>query len=61
MVGPGKEYRELQARARAAREALRPLVVQALRAGVPYRRIAELTDLSHATINAWGRELDRRE
>jgi len=51
----------LQARARAAREALRPLVVQALRAGVPYRRIAELTDLSHATINAWGRELDRRE
>jgi len=61
LISPGEEYRELQARAREVRSVLRPRVERALRAGVSYRRIEELTGLSPATISAWGRELDRRE
>jgi DNA-directed RNA polymerase specialized sigma24 family protein len=32
---------------------LRPLVIRAAVAGVPYRRIAELTGISHATVARW--------
>ena len=34
---------------------LRPVVIKATQAGLPYRRIEELTGVSHATVGRWAR------
>lgn len=44
-----------------ANAALKPLVEDARRCGVPYRTICRLTGLSPCVINAWARETARKE
>lgn len=34
---------------------IRPVVLEAIDAGVPYRRIAELTGISRATVSRWAK------
>lgn len=54
LIEPGKQRLHLVAELETVDTALRPLVVEAVRAGVPYRRIAELTSISRATVARWG-------
>ncbi|MEU5840142.1 hypothetical protein ABZ820_41785 [Streptomyces diacarni] len=56
LAGPGAERRELSARLSALDETLRPLVREAVSAGVPQPRIGELTGLARNTVRAWSRE-----
>jgi DNA-directed RNA polymerase specialized sigma24 family protein len=37
---------------------LRPLILEAVAAGVPYRRIAELTGVSRATVARWAEDAE---
>jgi DNA-directed RNA polymerase specialized sigma24 family protein len=50
---PGQQRIQLNADLLALDQRLRPLVIRAAVAGVPYRRIAELTGISHATVARW--------
>ena len=50
---PGQQRMRLTADLLALDLRLRPLVIRAAVAGVPYRRIAELTGISHATVARW--------
>ncbi|MEU8958803.1 helix-turn-helix domain-containing protein [Streptomyces sp. NPDC048518] len=52
---PGEQRLQLVAELDRLDAALRPLVIQAVHAGVPYRRIAELTNISRATVARWGK------
>jgi len=63
LVGPGGQRLELMRRVEELDEALRPLVRQAVAAGVPKTRIRELTGLARGTIGAWskGAESGRSE
>jgi DNA invertase Pin-like site-specific DNA recombinase len=56
LVEPGAQRLRLVAELEAVDTTLRPLVVEAVKAGVPYRRIAELTSISRATVARWGKE-----
>ncbi|MGO4417242.1 hypothetical protein AB4Z54_00300 [Streptomyces sp. MCAF7] len=53
LTAPGAERLELTARVAEVDETLRPLVRQALAAGVPATRIRELTGLARGTIRTW--------
>ncbi len=53
LVAPGAERRELAARMAEVDAVLRPLVREAVAAGVPQPRIGELTGLARGTIRAW--------
>jgi DNA invertase Pin-like site-specific DNA recombinase len=37
---------------------LRPLILEAISAGVPTRRVAELTGISRATVARWGKNAE---
>ncbi|WP_158684314.1 MULTISPECIES: helix-turn-helix domain-containing protein [Streptomyces] len=55
LVEPGKERVHLAAELERLDARLRPLVLEAVAAGVPYRRVAELTGISRATVARWGK------
>jgi hypothetical protein len=55
LMGPGAERRSLVARVAEVTETLRPLVRQAVTAGVPQPRIMEITGLARNTIREWSR------
>lgn len=59
LVEPGKERVRLAAELERLDTHLRPLVLEAVSAGVPTRRIAELTGLSRATVARWGKNAER--
>ncbi|MGW5527433.1 hypothetical protein [Streptomyces xanthochromogenes] len=54
LLGPGEQRLRLVAELERVDAVLRPLVAQAVDVGVPYRRIAELTSISRATVARWG-------
>ncbi|MEU3740138.1 helix-turn-helix domain-containing protein [Streptomyces sp. NPDC032198] len=56
LMAPGEQRLRLVAELDRLDTALWPLVVQAVHAGVPYRRIAELTNISRATVARWGKQ-----
>jgi DNA-directed RNA polymerase specialized sigma24 family protein len=53
LAEPGRERLRLVARLEEVDKSIRPLVAQAVAAGLPYRRIAELTGVSRATVGRW--------
>ena len=53
LVGPGQDRLEAVARVAEIDGRLRPLVRQAIAAGVPGTRVRELTGLARGTIRAW--------
>lgn len=53
---PGARRLAAKAEMRKADEELKPLIRQAIKAGVPLRRIASLTGLSQNTVLLWGKE-----
>lgn len=55
LMAPGEERRTLLARVAELDETLRPLVREAVGAGVPQPRIVEITGLARNTIRAWSR------
>ena len=55
LMTPGEERRELLARVAELDGDLRPLVREAVAAGVPQPRIVEITGLARNTIRAWSR------
>ncbi len=52
---PGQERARLAAELERLDTKLRPLILEAIKAGVPYRRVAELTGISRATVARWGK------
>lgn len=56
LVKPGRRRLELAAELDRASAALRPLILEAVQAGLTYRRIAELTGISRATVGRWVKE-----
>jgi hypothetical protein len=56
LIAPGGERRQVAARLTELDAVLRPLVRDAVAAGVPQPRIGELTGLARNTIRAWSRE-----
>ncbi|MFG1903021.1 helix-turn-helix domain-containing protein [Micromonospora carbonacea] len=54
IAGFGAERLRLLRELEQVDETLRPRVLQAVAAGVPYRRIAELTGYSRSAISRWG-------
>jgi hypothetical protein len=50
---PGRERLKLTAQLAEVDSRLRPLVRQAIEAGVPRTRVRELTGLARGTINLW--------
>ena len=59
LMAPGAERLELTARVAEIDAALRPLVRQAVAAGVPQTRVREITGLARGTIRAWVEEAER--
>ncbi|WP_354670128.1 helix-turn-helix domain-containing protein [Streptomyces sp. S.PNR 29] len=59
LVDPGKERVRLAAELERLDAHLRPLVLEAIRAGVPTRRVAELTGISRATVARWGKNAEQ--
>ncbi|WP_409237366.1 helix-turn-helix domain-containing protein [Streptomyces sp. PA5.6] len=57
LMSPGAQRLRLVGELGRLDAALRPLVVQAVHAGVPYRRIAELTNISRATVARWSKHV----
>lgn len=55
LSAPGERRMQLAAELQELDRIVRPLVVQAVAADVPYRRIAELTGVSRATVARWVR------
>jgi DNA-directed RNA polymerase specialized sigma24 family protein len=53
LIGPGQRRLLLLEELEEVDKSLRPLVTAAVRAGLPYRRIAELTGVSRATVGRW--------
>lgn len=56
LSGPGAERLKLMAQVDQIDERLRPLVRDAVAAGVPKTRIRELTGLARGTIGSWSAE-----
>jgi hypothetical protein len=56
LLEPGAERTRIAAELDRLDAVLRPLVLEAVEVGVPYRRIAELTSISRATVARWGKE-----
>jgi hypothetical protein len=54
LLEPGRERARLAAELERLDADLRPLVLGAIEAGVPYRRISELSGVSRATVARWG-------
>lgn len=55
LMAPGEERRRLLARVTEIDETLRPLIRNAVEAGVPQPRIVEITGVARNTIRAWSR------
>ncbi|MFF4604001.1 helix-turn-helix domain-containing protein [Streptomyces sp. NPDC001339] len=55
LMEPGEERVRLSAELERLDAKLRPLILEAIEAGVPYRRVAELTGISRATVARWGK------
>ncbi|WP_455353066.1 hypothetical protein [Streptomyces sp. SYSU K217416] len=55
LLEPGAERSRLASELERLDRDLKPLVLAAVEAGVPYRRIAELTSISRATVARWGK------
>ena len=53
LAGPGRERLDAVARVAEIDGRLRPLVRDAIAAGVPGTRVRELTGLARGTIRAW--------
>ena len=58
LVDPGAERTRLLDELEAVEVRIRPLVVEAVRMEVPYRRINELTAVAPNTAIKWRREAD---
>ena len=58
LAEPGRQRIRLAAELQDLDHQIRPLVVQAVVAGVPYRRIAELSGISRATVSRWVKDSD---
>lgn len=56
LEAPGARRIAAKAEMRKADEALKPLVLRAIKANVPIRRVAELTGLTTSTVMLWGKE-----
>jgi hypothetical protein len=56
LEAPGARRIKAKAELRKADEALKPVVLRAVRAGVPIRRIAAMTGLTTNTVLLWGKE-----
>ncbi|MFF4821415.1 hypothetical protein ACFY2K_43315 [Kitasatospora sp. NPDC001309] len=56
LTEPGAERLALMSRVAEVDEILRPLVRQAVAAGVPKTRVRELTGLARGTIGTWSEE-----
>ncbi|MET9520470.1 hypothetical protein [Streptomyces sp. NPDC002994] len=52
---PGERRRSLVQEIGKIEAQLRPVVLDAVSAGVPYRRIEELTGISRATVARWAK------
>ncbi|MFK0105683.1 helix-turn-helix domain-containing protein [Streptomyces sp. NPDC091217] len=59
LVEPGEERVRLAAELERLDARLRPLILEAVSAGVPYRRLAELTGISRATVARWGKSAEQ--
>jgi DNA-directed RNA polymerase specialized sigma24 family protein len=59
LMEPGKERVRLAAELERLDTQLRPLVLEAIKAGVPTRRVAELTGISRATVARWGKHAEQ--
>lgn len=57
LSGVGRRRIELASELADLDSALRPLVQEAVAAGVPYRRIEELTGISRASVTRWTRQM----
>ncbi|GFE24137.1 helix-turn-helix domain-containing protein [Streptomyces nigrescens] len=55
LMEPGQERTRLAAELERLDTKLRPLILEAIKVGVPYRRVAELTGISRATVARWGK------
>ncbi|MEV8093715.1 helix-turn-helix domain-containing protein [Kitasatospora sp. NPDC085879] len=55
LVEPGQRRRVLAAELEQVEAELRPMVLEAVAAGVTYRRIAELSGISRATVARWNK------
>ncbi|MFB7663974.1 helix-turn-helix domain-containing protein [Kitasatospora sp. NPDC056138] len=55
LVGPGQRRRTLVTQLEQVERELRPVVLEAVAAGVTYRRIAELSGISRATVARWAK------
>lgn len=55
LMTPGAERLQLAARMAELETTLRPLVRDAVAAGIPQSRITELTGLARNTVRAWSR------
>lgn len=53
LIAPGKARIEAVERLAALDAGVRPLVIAAAEAGVPYRRITELTGVPRTTVGRW--------
>jgi hypothetical protein len=53
---PGERRLRAKEELRRADDELRPVVVKAMKANLPIRRIAEMTGLATTTVMLWGRE-----
>ncbi|MGY0463026.1 hypothetical protein ACW14Y_22680 [Kitasatospora sp. cg17-2] len=56
LSGVGNRRIELASELADLDSALRPLILEAVAAGVPYRRIEELTGVSRASVTRWTRQ-----
>ncbi|MGV4986123.1 hypothetical protein ACVB8X_19600 [Streptomyces sp. NRAIS4] len=59
LVEPGKERVRLASELERLDTHLRPLILEAISAGVPTRRVAELTGISRATVARWGKDVEQ--
>ncbi|MHA5050240.1 hypothetical protein [Streptomyces sp. SD15] len=59
LVEPGEERVRLAAELERLDTHLRPLILEAISAGVPYRRVAELTGISRASVARWGKSAEQ--
>lgn len=55
LVGPGERRRLLAKELREVEAELRPAVADAIGAGLPYRRIEEITGIPRATVARWAK------
>ena len=55
LMGPGGERRSLTARLAEVDATLRPLVREAVAAGIAHPRIMELTGLARGTVREWSK------